>query len=86
VKMMKVEDRLENVGRGREISMTGSRNVEVNKESLRLLDIAGGTSAKWVGRSRDVECWKRHGGQRKEARRPLNASISDRRTERLYWQ
>jgi hypothetical protein len=66
--------------------MTGSWNVEVNGESLRLLDVAGETSAEGVGRSRDVECLRRHRLGRKEACRPLNASISDRHTKRLYWQ
>jgi hypothetical protein len=44
-KSRKVEERIRNAGRGRGISMTGSRNVEVNWESLRSLDVAGVTSA-----------------------------------------
>jgi hypothetical protein len=83
---MKVKDGIENVGRGRGISVTELRNVEANKESLRSFDVAGGTSVEGVGRSRDVECRRRHRRGRKEAHRPLNASISDRDTERLYWQ
>jgi hypothetical protein len=50
VKSMKIEDGIENVGRGRGIWVTGSRNVEVNRESLRSLDAAGGTSTEGAGR------------------------------------
>jgi hypothetical protein len=82
VKPMKVDDGIGNVGRGRGISMTGSRNVEVNGECLKLFNVVGGMSAEVAGRSRDVVCRRR---ERREARRLLNASISDRHTERLYW-
>jgi hypothetical protein len=86
VKLMKVEDGIENVGRGRGISMTRSRNVEANGNSLRSLEIAGRTSAEGAERSGDVECRRRHRRGRREARRPFNTSIFDRHTERLYSQ
>jgi hypothetical protein len=59
-KSMKVEDGIGNVRRCRGISMTGSRNVETNGEGLRSLDGSRGTSAEGAGRSRDVECRRRH--------------------------
>jgi hypothetical protein len=65
--------------------MTGSQNVEANGESLKLFDEAGGTSAEGAGRSRDVECRRRHRGGRREAPRLLNASTTDHHTENLYW-
>jgi hypothetical protein len=83
---MKVEDAIGNVGRGPEISMTGSRNIEANEENLRSLDVAGGTSAERAGRSTDVECRMRHSPERRESHRPFNASIPDRHIERLYWR
>jgi hypothetical protein len=52
---------------------------------LSSLDAAGGTSAEGAGRSRDVECGRRHRRAGREARRPLNASISDHHAERVYW-
>jgi hypothetical protein len=86
VKSRKVEDGIGNVGRGRGIPVMGSRNVEPNGKSLRSLDAAGGTSDEGAGRSRDLDCRRRHKRGRREARWPLNASIFDRHTERLYWQ
>jgi hypothetical protein len=86
VKSMKVENGIGNVGRGRGIAMTGSRNVEAKGESLRSLDGVGGTSAEGAGRSRDLEWRRRHRRGRREGHRLLNASISDRHTERLYQQ
>jgi hypothetical protein len=68
VKSMKVEGGIWNVGRGRGIWMTGLRNVEANGESLRSLDVAGETSAEGAGRSRHVECRRRHRqGTRRDA-------------------
>jgi hypothetical protein len=86
VESMNVENGIENVGRDRGMWMMRSRNVEANGGSLRSLDLAGGTSAEDVERSRDVECQRRHGRARREAYRPLNASISDRHTERPSWE
>jgi hypothetical protein len=60
LKSMKVDGGMGNVGRDRRISMTGSRDVEANGKSLRSLDVAGGTWAEGAGRSRDVECRKKH--------------------------
>jgi hypothetical protein len=51
-----------------------SQNTEADGESLKSLDLVRGTSAKGAGRSRDVECRKRHARGRREGRRPLNAS------------
>jgi hypothetical protein len=42
---MKIEDGIGNVGRRRGMWVTGSRNAEANEESLRSLEVAGGTSA-----------------------------------------
>jgi hypothetical protein len=84
LKSMKVEDGIHNVGRGHGIFMTGSRNVEANRESLRSLDVVGGTSAEQVGKPRDVECGRRQRRGRREARRQFNASNFDRPTERRY--
>jgi hypothetical protein len=64
----------------------GIGNVETKGERLRSLDIASWRSAEGAGRSRDVDYRRRHRRRRREARRPLNASISDRDTERWYWQ
>jgi hypothetical protein len=47
LKSMKVED---GIGKGREIWMTGSRNVEANGGGLRSLDGAGGTSVEGAER------------------------------------
>jgi hypothetical protein len=44
VESMKVEDGIGNIRTGRGISITGSRNVKANGESLRPLDVAGGAS------------------------------------------
>jgi hypothetical protein len=85
VKSRKVEDGIENVARRRGTSMMESRNVVANVESLRPLQVAGGTSTEWARRLRDIKCQRRHKRGRREARRPHNASISDRHTERLYW-
>jgi hypothetical protein len=52
VKGMQIEDGIENVRRGRGISITQLQNVEANVESLRSLDVAGGTLAEGTGRSR----------------------------------
>jgi hypothetical protein len=60
VKSRKVEDGIGNVGRSCGISMTGSRNVDATVESLRPLDLAGETSDEGAGRSRDVECRRKH--------------------------
>jgi hypothetical protein len=86
VKLMKVEDGTGNVWRGCGIWMMGPRNVEANRESLRSLDAAGETSAEGAGRPRDIDCRRRHKRGRREARRQFNHSISDRHTERPYWQ
>jgi hypothetical protein len=83
---MKVDEEIGNVGRGCGISMTGPRNVEANGESMRPFGIAGRTPAEGAGTPRDVECRRRHRRGRREGYRPLNASISDCHTERLYWQ
>jgi hypothetical protein len=53
---------------------------------LRSPEVADVTSAEGAGRSGDIERRKRRMRQRKEAHRSLKASISDRHTERLYWQ
>jgi hypothetical protein len=68
------------------MSMTGSRNVEVNGESLRSLDVAGGTSAEGSGRSRGIECRTRHRRGTKERRRRFNTSIFDHLIQRPFWQ
>jgi hypothetical protein len=83
---MKVGDWIGNVGRGRGIWMTGSRNAKANGKSLKLLEVVYGTSAERAGSSVAVECQRKHRGGRREARRPLSASIYDRHTERRYWQ
>jgi hypothetical protein len=66
MKSRSFEDGLGKVGRGRGRWKTGSRNVEVDGESLRSLDAARGTLAQGTGRSRDVECRRR---QRRGRRR-----------------
>jgi hypothetical protein len=85
VKSMKVEDGIGHVRRGREISMTGSGNVEENRESLRPLDLAGEASAKGAESSREIECRRKHSRGRREVHRPINTLIYDRHTERLDW-
>jgi hypothetical protein len=60
LKSMKVGDGIGNVGRDCGTSMTGWRNIEVNGESLKSLNVTGEMSAEWAGRSRDVEFHRRH--------------------------
>jgi hypothetical protein len=68
------------------VSMMGSRNVGTNGGSLVSLDLAGGMLAKGPGRSREVECRRRHRRGRRKADRPRKASISDRRISRTDWR
>jgi hypothetical protein len=55
-KSRKVEDAIGNVERRRGIWMTESRNVEEDRENLRLVEVARGISAEGAVKSRDVEC------------------------------
>jgi hypothetical protein len=89
LKVEKAERRSREIdeGRGRDWECRErSRNIEANGESLRSLDVAGGTLTEGVGRSRDVECRRWHRRGRRESYRQLNTSISDRHTEGLFWQ
>jgi hypothetical protein len=45
----KADDGIENIGRDRGIWMTGSRNVETDRESLRLLGVARGRFVESAG-------------------------------------
>jgi hypothetical protein len=65
---MKVHDEIEDAGRSRGTWMTGPRNVEANVESLKFLDVAGGTSAEGAVKSTEVECRRRSRRGRREAR------------------
>jgi hypothetical protein len=59
MKSRKVEDEMGNVRRTPGIWVTESRNVEGDRESLRLVDVARGTLAEGAGMSRHVECRRR---------------------------
>jgi hypothetical protein len=86
IESRRIEDGIGKVGTGRGIWTAGSRNVEMDRNYLRSLDAAGGTSAEGAGKLKDVECRKRQTRGRIERRQTLSISIYDRYSEIRYRQ
>jgi hypothetical protein len=67
VKSRNAKEGIGNVERDRRIWITGSRNLEADRKSLKSIEAPRGRSSTCAGRSKDVECRRRQRRGRRDA-------------------